>query len=103
MSVEAGWLAGLEEHARAQLAPELFEYVVHGAREGISAAEAAAAWRAVRFRPRVLRDVTNLDLMVQLLGFPSSVPWGIAPTTLQRSVHPEGELAMARATAAAAA
>jgi 4-hydroxymandelate oxidase len=98
---DAGWLAGLEEHARSRLPAELFEYVVQGAREGLSAAEAAEAWRAVRFRPRVLRDVTSLDLMVQLLGFPSSVPWGIAPTTLQRSVHPDGELAMARATAAA--
>ncbi len=97
---DASWLAGLEEHARSRLPAELFEYVVQGAREGVSAAEATEAWRAVRFRPRVLRDVTSVDLMVQLLDFPSSVPWGVAPTTLQRSVHPEGELAMARATAA---
>ena len=100
MSTEASWLAGLEESARARLPVELFEYVVQGAREGLSAAEATEAWRTLRFRPRVLRDVTSLDLMVSLLGFPSSVPWGVAPTTLQRSVHPEGELAMARATAA---
>jgi 4-hydroxymandelate oxidase len=100
MSADASWLAGLEESARARLPAELFEYVVQGAREGISAAEATEAWHAVRFRPRVLRDTTSLDLMVQLLEFPSAVPWGIAPTTLQRSVHPEGELAMARATAA---
>ncbi len=100
MSADASWLAGLEESARARLPAELFEYVVQGAREGVTAAEAVEAWRAVRFRPRVLQDVTSLDLMVQLLGFPSSVPWGIAPTTLQRSVHPEGEQAMARATAA---
>lgn len=100
MSADASWLAGLEEHARSRLPAELFEYVVQGAREGVSAAEAAEAWRAVRFRPRVLRDVTSLDLTVSLLGSPSSVPWGVAPTTLQRSVHPEGELAMARATAA---
>ncbi len=97
---EASWLAGLEEYARSRLPAELFEYVVQGARDGLSAAEASEAWRAVRFQPRVLRDVTSLDLTVQLLGFPSSVPWGVAPTTLQRSVHPEGELAMARATAA---
>ncbi len=99
MSDEAGWLAGLEESARARLPAELFEYVAQGAREGLSAAEATEAWRSVRFRPRVLNDVTDLDLMVSLLGSPSSVPWGVAPTTLQRSVHPEGELAMALATA----
>jgi 4-hydroxymandelate oxidase len=101
MSGEAGWLAGLEDAARSRLPAELFEYVAQGAREGVTAAEAVDAWRTVRFRPRVLRDVTSLDLMVQLLGSPSSVPWGVAPTTLQRAVHPGGELAMARATAAA--
>jgi 4-hydroxymandelate oxidase len=99
MSGEAGWLAGLEDSARTRLPAEVFEYVVQGARDGLSAAEATDAWRAVRFRPRVLRDVTSLDLMVSLLGFPSAVPWGVAPTTLQRAIHPEGEVAMARATA----
>jgi len=99
MSGEAGWLAGLEESARTRLPPEVFEYVAQGAREGMSAAEATAAWRSVRFRPRVLRDVTGLDLVVSLLGFPAAVPWGIAPTTLQRAIHPEGEVAIARATA----
>lgn len=101
MTAEAAWLAGLEEGARARLSPELFEYVSQGAREGVTAAEAVAAWSRVRFRPRVLRDVTSLDLTVSLLGFPSAVPWGVAPTTLQRAVHPDGELATARATAAA--
>lgn len=101
MSGEASWLSGLEGSARARLPAEVFEYVVQGAREGVSAAEAEESWRGVRFRPRVLRDVTDVDLSVSLLGHPSAVPWGIAPTTLQRAVHPEGELAMARATAAA--
>jgi 4-hydroxymandelate oxidase len=41
-----------------------------------------------------------VDPGVTLLGKRSDVPWGIAPTTLQRAVHPDGELAMARATAA---
>ena len=81
----------------------MFEYVVQGAREGVSAAEATEAWRALRFRPRVLRDVGEVDLSVSLLGHRSAVPWGVAPTTLQRTVHPEGEVAMARATAAAGA
>jgi 4-hydroxymandelate oxidase len=101
MSDEASWLAGLEETARPRLAAEIFEYVAQGARDGITAAEAVASWRDVRFRPRVLRDVTEVDLSANLLDQRSAVPWGIAPTTLQRAVHPDGELAMARATAAA--
>ena len=55
----------------------------------------------MRFLPRVLRDVTDVSLSTRLLGEPSAVPWGVAPTTLQRAVHPDGELAMARGCAAA--
>lgn len=97
----ATWLAGLEERARAVLPAPVFEYVAQGARESTTAAGAVEAWRSVRFQPHVLRDVTDVDPGVELLGRRSEVPWGIAPTTLQRAVHPEGELAVARATASA--
>jgi len=101
MSTEARWLAGLEESARRRLPPEVFEYVSQGAREGVTASAANEAWRAVRFRPRVLRAVGDVDLRTRLLGEEFAVPWGIAPTTLQRTVHADGELAVARATAEA--
>ena len=94
------WLGGLEAHARRALRPEVFEYVVTGAGDSTTAAEAAGRWRAVRFAPHVLRDVTDVDLGVDLLGRASPIPWGVAPTTLQRAIHPDGELAVARATAA---
>ena len=97
------WLSGLEARARSELPEPVFEYVAQGARESHSAGEASDAWAALRFRPRVLRDVTSVDLSVDLLGRPAPVPWGVAPTTLQRAVHPEGELAMARGTASAGA
>jgi 4-hydroxymandelate oxidase len=95
------WLAGLEERARENLPAPVFEYVTQGARESVTAQEAAAAWAQVRFRPRVLLDVANVDISVDLVGASSAVPWAVAPTTLQRAVHPDGELAVARATAAA--
>lgn len=103
MTRSASWLAGLEEHARHRLSAAVFEYVAQGARDGTTAARAAAAWRSVRFLPRVLRDVTTVDPAGVLLGQRTSVPWGVAPTTLQRAIHPDGELAMARACAAAGA
>lgn len=101
MPVDASWLAALEERARDRLAPALLEYLLQGARESVSAGEAVAAWGSVRFRPRVLHDVTHVDPAVTLLGHRSELPFGVAPTTLQRAVHPDGELAMARATAEA--
>ena len=101
MSDAARWLASLEKRARESLAPAVLEYLLQGARDSVTAGEAAAAWGELRFLPRVLHDVTHVETGVTLLGHASAVPWGVAPTTLQRAVHPEGEVAMARATAAA--
>lgn len=95
------WIEGLEGRAHAALPPEVFAYISTGAGACISSREAPGAWARSRFMPRVLTDVTTVDLRTTLLGHEYAVPWGVAPTTLQRAVHPDGELAMARACAAA--
>ncbi len=101
MTDDARWLAGLEDHARARLPGPVFDYLVQGARDGDTAARAAHAWRDVVLHPHVLRDVSGVDPSVVLLGRRQRLPLGVAPSTLQRAVHPDGELAMARAVAAA--
>lgn len=95
------WLDGLEERARHHVPAHILEYVLQGAGASVSTAEAPHAWAGVRLAPRVLRDVTHIDLTTRLLDTTYQVPWGVAPTTLQRSVHPDGEVAMARACAEA--
>lgn len=94
------WLAGLEERAARALPAAVAEYVGCGAGEGVTRAEAPGSWQEVRLLPRVLRDVSSVDLSVRILGRTSPVPWGLAPTSLQRAIHPDGELASATATAA---
>ena len=98
---DARWLAGLEEQAARRLPAPLFDYLVQGARDGETAAAATDAWREHRLLPRVLRDVTSVDVSTEVLGRRTAVPFGVAPSTLQRAVHPDGELAMARAVAEA--
>ncbi|MDO9454867.1 alpha-hydroxy acid oxidase [Nocardioides sp.] len=98
---DARWLAGLEEQARARLPAPVFEYVVQGARDSTTADAAAASWRRWVLHPRVLRDVTTVDVSTDVLGRRTAVPFGVAPSTLQRAIHPDGELAVARAVAAA--
>jgi len=97
------WQADLAERARAAMPAPMWEYVATGAREGVTTAEAAAAWRAVRFLPRVLHDVSSVDSSTTLLGSGVSTPVGVAPTALQRAAHPGGEVAMARGAADAGA
>lgn len=94
---------GLEERAARVLSEPVHRYFRQGAREGISAREATAAWESCRFLPHVLRDVTEVDLTTTLLGSDVRTPFGIAPTTLQRAAHPDGEVATARAAAQAGA
>ncbi|WP_345461823.1 alpha-hydroxy acid oxidase [Nocardioides marinquilinus] len=92
-------MAGLEAWARERLSASVLDYVVQGAREGTSSAEAPGAWREHRLLPHVLRDTTTVDPGVDLLGRRHPHPLVVAPTTLHRAVHPDGELAMARAVA----
>ncbi|GAA6028416.1 hypothetical protein JCM8097_007020 [Rhodosporidiobolus ruineniae] len=54
----------------------------------------------VRLRPRVLRDVTTVDLTTSLLGFKASMPIFVAPAAMGRLAHPEGEKCLARVAGA---
>uniref|UniRef100_A0A3Q1EN18 (S)-2-hydroxy-acid oxidase n=1 Tax=Acanthochromis polyacanthus TaxID=80966 RepID=A0A3Q1EN18_9TELE len=47
--------------------------------------------------PRVLRDVSTVDLSVSVLGQKLSMPLCVGATAMQRMAHPEGETATARA------
>jgi lactate 2-monooxygenase len=59
--------------------------------------EAFRRWRIV---PRMLRDVSERDLSVTVLGTELPAPLGLAPIGVQTIVHPDGEPAVARAAAA---
>lgn len=48
--------------------------------------------------PRVLRNVSTVDLSVSVLGQKLSMPLCVAATAMQRMAHPEGETATARGT-----
>ena len=58
------------------------------------------AMEAVKLRPRVLVDVSNIDTSTEVLGQRISLPVMLAPTGTHQRAHPAGELASARAAAA---
>ncbi|XP_030552424.1 glycolate oxidase 1-like isoform X2 [Rhodamnia argentea] len=53
------------------------------------------------FRPRILVDVSHIDMTTTVFGFKVSMPIMIAPTAMQKMAHPDGEYATARAASAA--
>jgi isopentenyl diphosphate isomerase/L-lactate dehydrogenase-like FMN-dependent dehydrogenase len=87
----------LEEQARSILPPEAYIYVAGGAggEDSVRAnREAFGRWRIV---PRMLRDVSRRDLGIELLGRRLPAPVLLAPIGVQEMLHPEAELAVARA------
>jgi 4-hydroxymandelate oxidase len=93
----------LEDKARAKMAPASFAFCAAGADDEISTAENATAWRALRLRPRVLRDIANVDTRVTLLGNEVTAPIMVAPTGRHKLFNAEGERATACGAAAAGA
>lgn len=90
-----GWLDEIADQARRAMPRAMTTYVEAGAREEVTLREAGTAWRAHRFRPRVLRDVSTTSVATTLLGQPVATPIAVAPTSMQRAAHPEGERGMA--------
>ncbi|HEX3929863.1 MAG TPA: alpha-hydroxy acid oxidase [Nocardioides sp.] len=95
LSTSGRLLDHLPELARRAIRPAVWAYVEAGAGGRLTVSEAEAAWRSVRFRTRVLRGGGDADLRTTLLGTEVSTPIAIAPTAMQRAVHPTGERGMA--------
>jgi lactate 2-monooxygenase len=93
-------LSGLEDAAREVLAPQAFGYVAGSAGSGSTARANRAAFERWRIVPRMLRDVSERDLSTTVLGAALPAPVLLAPVGVQTIVHPDGELASARAATA---
>jgi 4-hydroxymandelate oxidase len=91
----------LHQKALARLPPPVSEYFDQGAGDGVSTGEAATAWDRIRLRPRMLRNVSEISTATTVLGHDLASPVCVAPTAMQRAAHPDGEVATARAVAAA--
>lgn len=56
-------------------------------------------YRRIMLRPRVMRDVAEVNTRRSILGIPSSAPFFVSPAAMARLAHPDGELALARGCA----
>ncbi len=90
----------LEDLARAKLDRGPYGYVAGGAGSGSTVAANRAAFERWRIVPRMLTDATKRDLTTSVLGMDMPAPVLLAPVGVQSIVHPDGELATARAAAA---
>jgi L-lactate dehydrogenase (cytochrome) len=89
----------LRRLAKKRLPAGVFDYIDGGAEDELTLHENSAAYRRIGFRPRVLRDVSEIDTSATLLGRPTPLPLVLAPTGFTRIADPQGELAVARSCA----
>jgi 4-hydroxymandelate oxidase len=89
-----------EDVAKERLPKEEYDYIAGGATDEISVDRNRRAYASWALRPRVLRDVSVLDLSTTVLGTKVNLPVLIAPCGAHKRAHPEGELATYRAAAA---
>ncbi|MFG2576546.1 lactate 2-monooxygenase [Streptomyces sp. NPDC048481] len=93
-------LTRLEELTERRLGPGPVGYVAGSAGDGSTARANRAALERRRIVPRMLRDVGDRDLSVEVLGRTLPAPLALAPVGVLSIMHPEAESAAARAAAA---
>src|SRR6202011_2615036 len=83
--------------AQRRLPKSVFDYLDGGAEAELTLAENCRAFRDVLFRPRGAVAVGICDLKTRVVGNELSFPAILAPVGYSRLMHPEGEVAAARA------
>jgi (S)-mandelate dehydrogenase len=91
----------LRRIARRRLPRFVFDYVDGGAEDELTLAHNRDAFARLRFRPRTLVDVSRRDVAGTMLGAPAAMPAVVGPTGLNGLAWRDGDMALARAAAAA--
>ncbi|PPE00408.1 hypothetical protein GOBAR_DD02583 [Gossypium barbadense] len=98
-----------QELARQALPKIYYDYYSGGAEDEYTLKQNVEAFQGIgqvdivqssKIRPRILVDVSRIDLSTTVLGYKISAPILIAPSAKHKWAHPEGEVATARAAAA---
>jgi lactate 2-monooxygenase len=89
-----------EARAREKLERGPFDYVAGGAGSEATVRANRDAFERCRLRPRMLTGNPERELSVEVLGLRSPAPFLLAPVGVLSIVHPDAELAVARASRA---
>lgn len=92
-------IADLRLIAKSRLPHGIFDYIDGGAEDEITMRRNTAAFQQYEFVPRVLRNVSDIDISTSLLGRTLESPLLFSPTGFTRIAHSQGELSVARVAA----
>ncbi|KAK0264490.1 hypothetical protein LTS09_001969 [Friedmanniomyces endolithicus] len=86
-----------EAAAKATLPNKSWIYASSSANSGQSFQGNIDDWSRVTFRPRVLRNVEEVEVGTRILGNASRLPFYCSPMGSMGSLHPDGEIEMTKA------
>jgi len=86
-----------EDVARRTYTAKAYAFYSSAATDLVSHQANLHCHRKLLLRPRVLRDVRNIEMRRRILGCNSTAPFFVSPAAMARLAHPDGELALARA------
>src|SRR5579859_43897 len=92
-------VAEAQRRARKRLPSSVYGALLAGTEKGVTVSDNVAAFDELGFAPHVAGRAAERDLTTTVLGQQISLPVLISPTGVQ-AVHPEAEVAVARAAAA---
>ena len=92
-------VAVAKARSKKRLPRSVYGAIVAGAEAGISRDDNLSAFDQLGLRPVAAGQHAHREMATTIMGQPASMPVMISPTGVQ-AVHPEGEVAVARATAA---
>jgi 4-hydroxymandelate oxidase len=90
------WTAPPPLAPRARLAKSTYDLIAGGVDGEWTLRRNREAFQGIILRPRMLVDVSRLDLSLELFGARIEMPILIAPSSGHQQAHPEGELATIR-------
>jgi isopentenyl diphosphate isomerase/L-lactate dehydrogenase-like FMN-dependent dehydrogenase len=91
----------IERVARQKLPLPTIHFIVNGADDGKTMQANRDAFDAWAIRVRRLVDISHIDTSLEILGEKLDTPIIVAPCGGQQAIHPDGEMATARAAKAA--
>ncbi len=86
------------ELGRKKVPKVLFDYIEGGSEDEITLRRNRESFNCYEFVPRILRDVTEVDLSTEVQGVKIDLPIITAPTGMSRMFHYQGEKAVVKAT-----
>lgn len=92
-------VAEAQRRAKKRLPASVYSALLAGTEKGLTLSDNLAAFDEIGFAPHAVGLSSTRDLHTTVMGMPIDLPVIISPTGVQ-AVHPDGEVAVARASAA---